>query len=161
MHSSCNICTHHFTLPTQQCIWQSVSYSLLDVNLGLPVCEGRVLCNFKAVGNALKIVQLIGVLCAAGKAVDKPADRQSAAEQEAISLSLEARLLAAECKIVDFGNGCWTSKHFTDDIQTRQYRCPEVKLPTICSMLQLCKTYQTVSSCISQMSSTFLMQCTF
>ena len=29
------------------------------------------------------------------------------------------------CKIVDFGNACWTHKHFTDDIQTRQYRCPE------------------------------------
>lgn len=58
--------------------------------------------------------------------VEKPADRQVARDQEAVSLSLEERLLAAQCKIVDFGNGCWTSKHFTDDIQTRQYRCPEV-----------------------------------
>ena len=32
------------------------------------------------------------------------------------------------CKIVDFGNACWIHKHFTDDIQTRQYRCPEVGL---------------------------------
>lgn len=31
-------------------------------------------------------------------------------------------------KIVDLGNACWTDKHFTDDIQTRQYRCPEVLL---------------------------------
>ena len=30
------------------------------------------------------------------------------------------------CKLVDFGNACWTHKHFTDDIQTRQYRSPEV-----------------------------------
>jgi len=60
--------------------------------------------------------------------VEKPADRQVARDQEAVSLSLEERLLAAQCKIVDFGNGCWTSKHFTDDIQTRQYRCPEVGL---------------------------------
>ena len=29
-------------------------------------------------------------------------------------------------KLVDFGNACWTHKHFTDDIQTRQYRAPEV-----------------------------------
>lgn len=29
-------------------------------------------------------------------------------------------------KLVDFGNGCWTHKHFTEDIQTRQYRSPEV-----------------------------------
>lgn len=32
------------------------------------------------------------------------------------------------CKIVDFGNACWTHKHFTDDIQTRQYRSPEIIL---------------------------------
>jgi len=31
-------------------------------------------------------------------------------------------------KIVDLGNACWTYKHFTDDIQTRQYRSPEVIL---------------------------------
>jgi len=29
-------------------------------------------------------------------------------------------------KIVDFGNACWVTEHFTDDIQTRQYRAPEV-----------------------------------
>lgn len=28
--------------------------------------------------------------------------------------------------IVDFGNACWTNKHFTDDVQTTQYRAPEV-----------------------------------
>jgi serine/threonine-protein kinase SRPK3 len=33
-------------------------------------------------------------------------------------------------KIVDLGNACYTHKHFTDDIQTRQYRAPEV----ICSL---------------------------
>lgn len=34
----------------------------------------------------------------------------------------------AKCKLVDFGNTCWTYKQFTSDIQTRQYRCPEVIL---------------------------------
>lgn len=34
----------------------------------------------------------------------------------------------AKIKIVDLGNACWTHKHFTDDIQTRQYRAPEVLL---------------------------------
>jgi serine/threonine protein kinase len=29
-------------------------------------------------------------------------------------------------KIADLGNACWTHKHFTSDIQTRQYRAPEV-----------------------------------
>ncbi|KQK16317.1 serine/threonine-protein kinase SRPK [Brachypodium distachyon] len=32
------------------------------------------------------------------------------------------------CKIVDFGNACWADKQFTDFIQTRQYRAPEVIL---------------------------------
>lgn len=31
-------------------------------------------------------------------------------------------------KVVDFGNACWIDRHFTDDIQTRQYRGPEVIL---------------------------------
>ncbi|GAM27001.1 hypothetical protein SAMD00019534_101760 [Acytostelium subglobosum LB1] len=29
------------------------------------------------------------------------------------------------CAIVDLGNACWIDRHFTDDIQTRQYRSPE------------------------------------
>lgn len=32
----------------------------------------------------------------------------------------------ANTKIVDLGNACWTYKHFSEDIQTRQYRAPEV-----------------------------------
>lgn len=31
-------------------------------------------------------------------------------------------------KICDMGNGCWTHHHFTQKIQTRQYRGPEVML---------------------------------
>eukprot|EP01059_Diplonema_ambulator_P016577 TRINITY_DN2819_c2_g1_i1.p1 TRINITY_DN2819_c2_g1~~TRINITY_DN2819_c2_g1_i1.p1 ORF type:complete len:534 (+),score=218.87 TRINITY_DN2819_c2_g1_i1:41-1642(+) len=30
--------------------------------------------------------------------------------------------------LADFGNGCWTHKQFTDEVQTRQYRSPEVIL---------------------------------
>ncbi|KAJ6927632.1 SRSF protein kinase 2-like [Populus alba x Populus x berolinensis] len=47
------------------------------------------------------------------------------------SRSTRQNLLAAadlKCKLVDFGNACWTYKQFTSDIQTRQYRCPEVLL---------------------------------
>merc|ERR1712099_69833 len=47
----------------------------------------------------------------------------------------------SKCKIADFGNACWTFKHFTDDIQTRQYRSPEVVLgqdySTSCDMWSL------------------------
>ncbi|XP_043703907.1 serine/threonine-protein kinase SRPK isoform X2 [Telopea speciosissima] len=47
------------------------------------------------------------------------------------SRSTRQKLLASvdlNCKLVDFGNACWTYKQFTSDIQTRQYRCPEVLL---------------------------------
>ncbi|KAJ5073682.1 hypothetical protein M0811_08519 [Anaeramoeba ignava] len=33
-----------------------------------------------------------------------------------------------KCKIIDFGNACWVDKHFAPNIQTRQYRSPEVIL---------------------------------
>lgn len=34
------------------------------------------------------------------------------------------------CKVVDLGNACFNDKQFTNDIQTRQYRCPETILHT-------------------------------
>ncbi|KFG60073.1 putative cell-cycle-associated protein kinase SRPK [Toxoplasma gondii RUB] len=33
---------------------------------------------------------------------------------------------SAVYKLCDLGNACWVHEHFTDDIQTRQYRSPEV-----------------------------------
>jgi serine/threonine-protein kinase SRPK3 len=33
-------------------------------------------------------------------------------------------------KIADLGNACWVDHHFTNDIQTRQYRCPEIIMGT-------------------------------
>jgi len=36
--------------------------------------------------------------------------------------------LDKEIKIADLGNACWTNFHFTDDVQTRQYRSLEVIL---------------------------------
>jgi serine/threonine protein kinase len=41
---------------------------------------------------------------------------------------LNAEYSCCKVKVVDLGNACWTFKHFTDDIQTRQYRSPEVLL---------------------------------
>ena len=40
------------------------------------------------------------------------------------------RLAGVDSKLVDFGNACWVQRHFTEDIQTRQYRCPEVRAAT-------------------------------
>nr|XP_043614193.1 serine/threonine-protein kinase SRPK-like [Erigeron canadensis] len=57
--------------------------------------------------------------------------RQQSQVSKRGSRSTRQRLLAevdVKCKLVDFGNACWTYKQFTSDIQTRQYRCPEVLL---------------------------------
>ena len=35
-------------------------------------------------------------------------------------------LMKCRTTIVDLGNACWTHRHFSEDIQTRQYRAPEV-----------------------------------
>ena len=37
-------------------------------------------------------------------------------------------LQASRTVVVDLGNACWTDRHFSEDIQTRQYRAPEVLL---------------------------------
>lgn len=44
--------------------------------------------------------------------------------------SLEEEIDASiiSVKIADLGNACWVGHHFTNDIQTRQYRSPEVIL---------------------------------
>ena len=49
----------------------------------------------------------------------------NAAGDSGLPLELPSPL---SCKVVDLGNACWTFKQFTSDIQTRQYRCPEVLL---------------------------------
>ncbi len=40
--------------------------------------------------------------------------------------NLSSSLENVRVVIVDLGNACWTHKHFSEDIQTRQYRSPEV-----------------------------------
>ncbi|KAI8872580.1 kinase-like protein, partial [Ramicandelaber brevisporus] len=40
--------------------------------------------------------------------------------------SLTAVRSVINVKLSDFGNGCWIHKHFDENIQTRQYRSPEV-----------------------------------
>lgn len=44
--------------------------------------------------------------------------------QEVISLDLFDHE-GVSFKVADLGNACWVDKHFSDDIQTRQYRSPE------------------------------------
>eukprot|EP00934_Nitzschia_sp_Nitz4_P006577 Nitzschia sp. Nitz4//scaffold11_size288233//114917//118175//NITZ4_000767-RA/size288233-augustus-gene-0.132-mRNA-1//-1//CDS//3329534053//6567//frame0 len=56
-------------------------------------------------------------------------------------------LMKARSVIVDLGNACWTYRHFSEDIQTRQYRAPEVivgsKYDTSADMWSLgCMTFE-------------------
>jgi serine/threonine protein kinase len=55
-------------------------------------------------------------------------DEEKEALMEANMKRLNEFYAHAHAKIVDLGNACWTHKHFTEDIQTRQYRAPEVLL---------------------------------
>lgn len=58
-----------------------------------------------------------------GISLDKSSSTK-AAEKAAQDLSFET----ISVKIADLGNACWVGHHFTNDIQTRQYRSPEVIL---------------------------------
>jgi len=61
-----------------------------------------------------------------------PSSRDTSASSAARSAShqpdLKDQKMLARCRtvIVDLGNACWTHRHFSEDIQTRQYRAPEV-----------------------------------
>ncbi|KAG4304833.1 hypothetical protein PORY_001886 [Pneumocystis oryctolagi] len=49
-------------------------------------------------------------------------------KESTMSSSSSNNISYINVKIADLGNACWTHHHFTDDIQTRQYRSPEVLL---------------------------------
>ncbi|KAL7416926.1 kinase-like domain-containing protein [Mrakia frigida] len=53
-------------------------------------------------------------------------------------------------KIADLGNACWVDHHFTNDIQTRQYRCPEIILgtswgPSVDNWSAACLTFELIT----------------
>ncbi|KAL1983288.1 hypothetical protein VTN96DRAFT_310 [Rasamsonia emersonii] len=54
-----------------------------------------------------------------GISLDKNSSEKSSMENHGDIISV---------KIADLGNACWVGHHFTNDIQTRQYRSPEVIL---------------------------------
>jgi serine/threonine protein kinase len=57
--------------------------------------------------------------------IDKPEEGKSLLEKRDIN---ESDATTYRVKLADFGNACWVHEHFTSDIQTRQYRAPEVIL---------------------------------
>ena len=66
-----------------------------------------------------------------GNEVTSSLDRNSVDEEDLLEAELRLEDRSAlyrqvPLKIVDLGNSCFVHKHFTEDIQTRQYRAPEV-----------------------------------
>ena len=61
----------------------------------------------------------------------------------------EEQLASAACKLVDFGNACWTYKQFTEDVQTRQYRCE------LLTAVQMWELFAAALRCWPANSSTF------
>merc|ERR1712000_640356 len=59
-----------------------------------------------------------------GISLDKNSSPSAGDKRKAEETSLEV----ISVKIADLGNACWVNHHFTNDIQTRQYRSPEVIL---------------------------------
>ncbi|EAT84350.2 hypothetical protein SNOG_08074 [Parastagonospora nodorum SN15] len=60
-----------------------------------------------------------------GISLDKNTNTSSKSD---IEQAAEAAFETISVKIADLGNACWVGHHFTNDIQTRQYRSPEVIL---------------------------------
>ncbi|KAI1301119.1 serine/threonine protein kinase, CMGC group [Mortierella claussenii] len=58
--------------------------------------------------------------------LDTKAETTSSSEEHSSAESATPRTITV--KIADLGNACWEDHHFTNDIQTRQYRSPEVIL---------------------------------
>lgn len=67
-----------------------------------------------------------------GDASTAPSSRDTSASSAARTHNQQPDLqdvdMLMQCRtvIVDLGNACWTHRHFSEDIQTRQYRSPEV-----------------------------------
>ena len=53
---------------------------------------------------------------------------KSASPDSATQAEIDQAMDTISVKIADLGNACWVGHHFTNDIQTRQYRSPEVIL---------------------------------
>ena len=53
---------------------------------------------------------------------------KSSSPKEQNQEDVTAAMDTISVKIADLGNACWVGHHFTNDIQTRQYRSPEVIL---------------------------------
>ena len=63
-----------------------------------------------------------------GISLDKNSSGSPSSSSSSDKKKRKRKGLIINVKIADLGNACWVSHHFTNDIQTRQYRSPEVIL---------------------------------
>lgn len=63
-----------------------------------------------------------------GISLDKSSGNSSTTETSTEKMAEDVSFETISVKIADLGNACWVGHHFTNDIQTRQYRSPEVIL---------------------------------
>lgn len=63
-----------------------------------------------------------------GISLDKSSGNSSKNESSPEKIAEDVSFETISVKIADLGNACWVGHHFTNDIQTRQYRSPEVIL---------------------------------
>ena len=57
--------------------------------------------------------------------------------EEAV-LAWEQELVSMDAKVVDLGNACWTHKHFSEEIQTRQVCVRVCACVRVCVCLCMC-----------------------
>ncbi|KAI0060910.1 kinase-like protein [Artomyces pyxidatus] len=63
-----------------------------------------------------------------GKGVERADEPPTSGSSMSLDQASGFEMERITVKIADLGNATWVEHHFTDDIQTRQYRCPEVLL---------------------------------
>lgn len=63
-----------------------------------------------------------------GISLDKSSSSNNTPTSQAEKTAEDLICETISVKIADLGNACWVNHHFTNDIQTRQYRSPEVIL---------------------------------
>lgn len=88
---------------------------ILERSEGNP--DGKVVVNFIEKRLKMKAKRAVARISERKSSMGGPSQRVR---------SLEG--IDLRCKIVDFGNACWVEKQFMEEIQTRQYRAPEVIL---------------------------------
>ncbi|KAM7260256.1 hypothetical protein ACFE04_015997 [Oxalis oulophora] len=64
----------------------------------------------------------------AKRAVAKISGRRDSMGKTSAKIQRSMDGIDLQCKVVDFGNACWADRQIAEEIQTRQYRAPEVIL---------------------------------